>query len=110
MGIELVITTVDGKELYRKEDDTLIEFTGHLADGSMIESGIYFYHCDFQGVIKNTTGYFLVTHYSGKTYTSGVGFGVTEVPKEPSPRMSILQCVLRDEREEMPAENMMTLA
>lgn len=96
MGIELVITTVDGKEVYHEEADNEINFTGHLADGSMIKSGIYFYYVDFQGIIKDDTGYFLINHYGGKTYTSGVGFGMTEVPEEPSPMMSILRCVLRD--------------
>lgn len=96
--IVLVITKVDGEVVYREEADTQIDFTGHLKDGSMIESGIYFYHCDMQWIIdgkegtKTDIGYFTITHHDGKVYCGGMRSGAYEVPEKPSANMAILQC------------------
>lgn len=99
--IELVITKVDGEVVYREEADDQIDFTGHLADGSMIESGLYFSRCDIEGVDEAHTGYFAIIHDDGRVYSKGVEFRL-KVPKVASPNFSILRCSVRDERRKEP--------
>ncbi len=99
--IEVVITTVGGDVVYREEADNEISFTGHLSDGSLIKSGMYFYRCDMQGLDKPDTGYFLITHYDDKVYLAMVGFGTKEIPKEPSPSMSIIKCEINTEMDDI---------
>lgn len=96
--IELVISTVDGEEIYREIAESEITFTGHLADGQMMKNGVYFWHCDMRCFRKGVeerivdTGFFVITSSCGKTYTAATSWQTTEVPKDPNPAFSILKC------------------
>ena len=104
--IELVVNTIGGREVYREKSDTEINFTGHLADGSMIEGGVYCYHINMQWTIDGETesqssgGLFVITHYDGKFFYLNFLWGqMYELPNEPSPKMSIFLCRITPEGE-----------
>ncbi len=95
--IELVIHSVDGKEVYRKVSDTDIDFTGHLVDGGLMEDGIYSYWYKIQTASDEVKGegYFAILRSGGCVFTKLLCLSdMTVIPHEATSQFSLIQCAV----------------